>query len=1168
MALVVNTNVASIQAQYNVSKTNQEMSQAMERLSSGSRINSAADDAAGLAITSRMDSQIRGLTQSIRNANDAISLVDTAEGAMDEITNMMQRIRELSVQAANGAMNAQDRDALQAEVDQLVAEVNRVSADTTFNNQKLLDGTYSQSFQIGMNAGQNLGVAINNMSASVLGKDGNVPGATTQITSGSAVGTAATVTKATLAFNGVDTYSFKVNGTTVAGTVDPSNNTSLAAFATDLNNNLKNAGNNDVVAKVAASGVIELQNVAGDKLSVTNFSSTGNGTVSFTPIEGAGSAKLLDDAGTVTSASAVGKQSGTFGVTLDLESGGTYSFKVNNKVISVGASDSISAVADAIETALGGTYVAIISTDTSATAGSGADKYRDAYDAANGTTTADGTMAASFGMGTSEIIIYNTDTATASEINITDFSVTDGKSDGVVGVIDISSPNAEAQLVDGTSFFETAANSTTKIAEQQLTFTSTSSDYIIDIDGQDIRVQAEKLQDGTAAQAIIDALNTASANGGRVSAAGLGSLGNDNGQGTAAATAVYTPDVTANEIGLAFEVSIDDGGTFKTVTLGNTDIPDQAGAIAALQTGFDSAFGAGVVTVGADTGTSTDIALTGPEGTGYKFTFRNLSATAQTFLGATSDTGAGIVSTAGTGGQNGLSNYNYEIVQTGQNITVKKLTNLAATATSTDTLKTKIEALSATMTNTAATSNQLTFAASALNLFETGDAVKRGDSNGATAGLEANKTYYIRKVSATTASFHLTAKDANDNVNAVTLSGTPAGTDTIKLVNGVNATPGNNPSDANWYKNAGTVANKTKDTGTLIDLNTNTNALHTSGAAEASTMTLEFKGDDTFNLTIEGTAVSAAVAGGSVATMIATINGNSTLQAAGVSAEAVTGNSNAILLKRADGTSLDITAFSSTNNTDVVASPGAQQGNTTVLTSKSSVTSGDVAAAGLADKTQATLQFDKQDEVTFKLSDGTTVSTVRFTDTHGGGTTGAFLQAELDKVLAGSDITASVVVSGNAVSVELLNSTGGKIDLYDFQTKGSGTATFRPDTLQGNAVILNDDSAISLQGKSISQISFSSQGGAVEALDIVDRAIQTISDMRAELGAVSNRLEYTVSNLGNIVTNTSASRSRIEDADFAVESANLAKNQILLQAGTAMLAQANASQQTVLSLLG
>jgi flagellin len=367
--------------------------------------------------------------------------------------------------------------------------------------------------------------------------------------------------------------------------------------------------------------------------------------------------------------------------------------------------------------------------------------------------------------------------------------------------------------------------------------------------------------------------------------------------------------------------------------------------------------------------------------------------------------------------------------------------------------------------------------------------------------------------------------------------------------------------------NAGTVANKTKDTGTAIDLNTNTNALHTSGAAEASEMTLEFQGDDTFNMTIEGQAISAAVAGGSVATMIATINANATLQAAGVSAEAVTGNSDAILLKRADGQSLDITAFSATNDTDVLTSPGSQQGIVKTLTSKTAVTAADIAAAGLAEKTQATLAFDQQDEVSFTLSDGTTTSTVRFTDTHAGGTTGANLQAELTKALVGSDITATVVVSGNGVSVELLNKTGGKIELSNFETKGAGTATFRPDTLQGNAVILNDDSAVSLSGKSISQISFATQDGAVEALAIVDRALQTINDMRSELGAVSNRLDHTINNLGNIVVNTEAAQSRIEDADFAVETSNLTKAQILSQAATAMLAQANASKQSVWSVL-
>ncbi|MEN8189424.1 MAG: flagellin [Thermodesulfobacteriota bacterium] len=171
MALTINTNVASLNAQRNLSHTQKGLNTAMERLSSGLRINSAKDDAAGLAISDRMTSQIRGLNQATRNANDGISLAQTAEGAMQESTNILQRIRELAVQSANATNSAADRAALQAEVNQLKSEMNRIANSTTFNGLKIIDGTFvSQQFQVGPNANETIGVSISSMLADDLGR--------------------------------------------------------------------------------------------------------------------------------------------------------------------------------------------------------------------------------------------------------------------------------------------------------------------------------------------------------------------------------------------------------------------------------------------------------------------------------------------------------------------------------------------------------------------------------------------------------------------------------------------------------------------------------------------------------------------------------------------------------------------------------------------------------------------------------------------------------------------------------------------------------------------------------------------------------------------------------------------------------------------------------------
>ena len=160
MAQVINTNIASLTAQRNLNSSQGDLSTALQRLSSGLRINSAKDDAAGLAISERFTTQIRGLNQAARNANDGISLSQTAEGDLSQITNNLQRIRELSVQSANATNSSSDRAALQAEVAELVAEIDRVASTSSFNGVKLLNGSFaSQVFQVGANAGETVSIS-------------------------------------------------------------------------------------------------------------------------------------------------------------------------------------------------------------------------------------------------------------------------------------------------------------------------------------------------------------------------------------------------------------------------------------------------------------------------------------------------------------------------------------------------------------------------------------------------------------------------------------------------------------------------------------------------------------------------------------------------------------------------------------------------------------------------------------------------------------------------------------------------------------------------------------------------------------------------------------------------------------------------------------------------
>jgi len=235
MAMVISTNTASISAQRHLHESRKDLDVAMERLSSGQRINSAADDSAGLAIRDKMTSQIGGLNQAVRNANDAISMAQSAEGGIEESTQILQRMRTLAMQASNDTNTASDRANLNDELTDLQAELTRIAETATFNNQNLLEGTMSSStFQIGHKAGETIALSIADMSADSIGSQGRA-----KVTIATSVGAAGEKIGVARAL-GTDDYDFAnveytiVTGDTLAsiakGTADALNQDS--AFST------------------------------------------------------------------------------------------------------------------------------------------------------------------------------------------------------------------------------------------------------------------------------------------------------------------------------------------------------------------------------------------------------------------------------------------------------------------------------------------------------------------------------------------------------------------------------------------------------------------------------------------------------------------------------------------------------------------------------------------------------------------------------------------------------------------------------------------------------------------------------------------------------------------------------------------------------------------------
>jgi flagellin len=919
---VINTNISSMQAQSAVRTSGLNLSTAMERLSSGVRINSAKDDAAGLAISTRMDTQIRGLSVAIRNANDGISLAQTSEGAMSEITSMLQRVRELALQSSSGVNNPSDRSAMNDEAKQLSAEINRISKTTTFNNQKILDGSFQgKAIQIGDKSGETLMVSISDMSATSLGRS-SISTGEVATTSAVAAGKAAVATVAQMTFTGDDTYTFKVDGITVQATTTSN---SAANIVDAINNNMKAAGKTNYTASLSGSMTVQLTNKLGGNVGVTEFASTSNGKASFNVISGGGTNVLLDDTAAITSSGiAAGSPSSSKGVLLTLatpNTGKTKQFDLNGVRVTITDADNSDALKKTkLEAALGSDYEVYKLGDTLSQAAT----------ASGVTLPAAGSFA-----------IYAKNSA--GNINVTNFTG-DGTAAGVKGQISVVGGTNSAILVDSSNVFNVADAGANQKTTLSLDFTSTSSDYTFEIDGQSVTLLAADTTNGGAATKIIAAI------GG--TAGGLNSL---------------------------------DPGTI-----------------------------------------------------------------------------------------------DYEVVQNGSNVTISKAGGNAGVMT------------------------------------------------GSAAVADDNKLYIT-------------------NLTATASQAIAATASTFKI-------------------NDSTITNTS-------DLSTVGYGLHTAGTVTPTKMTLQVSGDGTyaFNMTnLAGTgqdqSINASVTNGNISSLISAINNKTSTS--GITAAADPNNSLALVLTRADGKSIQLTGFNASGSATMLATPNANQGVSKLLDDNSGVASASATAAGAAVASVAKLGFSAVDKYQFKISDGNSVAVVRATSisaiNSSAGTLDLFNEVTSALANVASDITVAQDGAGN---LTFTNAKGGKIELNSFTSDGTSVATFTPSTGQGNAKILDDNNGSAATGKSVGEISLLTEGGSTEALGILDKAMQQVSDERSKLGAIQSRLEYTVNNLSSIVTNTAASRSRILDTDYAKETTNLAKAQIIQQAATAMLAQANQSAQSVLALL-
>ena len=414
MPQVINTNVASLNAQRNLNTSQSALASSLQRLSSGLRINSAKDDAAGLAISERFTTQIRGLNQATRNANDGISLAQTGEGALAEITANLQRIRELAVQSANATNSASDRAALDLEVQQRIAEIDRTATQTSFNGQKIIDGTFgTAAFQVGANVGETISVGLStSMRSTAIGKTADYVNGTTAYSTSYAIGQQGT---------GVDSSALAAGDLSI--TVGSAAAVGVGASA-DNSAGAGNAGRDATSAysKVQAINAASIPNLSAEANTtvVFDYSTITSGAAADTytlSINGTGiytaNANLTITGATM--ATAINQNSAATGVTASFDS-------ANNRM-TLSASDgrNILLSQTAVDDDSSSTVIGAGFTTTTATP-----QNNTVNDALNASTTASGTAVAVTARGT--IRLTSTDSITLSGNNETRIGYADNSS--------------------------------------------------------------------------------------------------------------------------------------------------------------------------------------------------------------------------------------------------------------------------------------------------------------------------------------------------------------------------------------------------------------------------------------------------------------------------------------------------------------------------------------------------------------------------------------------------------------------------------------------------------------------------------------------------------------------------------------------------------------------
>ncbi|OUV02953.1 MAG: hypothetical protein CBC42_05460 [Betaproteobacteria bacterium TMED82] len=1139
---VINTNMKSLIAQDSSNINNRKLSTAMERLSTGNKINSAKDDAAGLAISTRMDSQIRGLNMAVKNAYDTVSLTETAEGAMQEVTNMLQRMRELALQAANDTNSDLDRRYLQDEIDQLAAEIDRVATTTQFNSINVLDGSYAgKVFQIGSNFEQSMNISIGSMASDVLGvATSNSAASSTSSTSSSSAASGTTST---------------IEGNLVEGT---------AADKTVVNLDFLNNGQNGTSGSDVYSFTV-VDDISGLSASLANA------TVDLTQqlSKDAFLAKLTLAASTaqtdtrVTSGFDVSAQLTPGATGLDLSSPVNYG-KVKFAISVDGGATVQVDLRDKLISTSGVDESSVTNTELIAGMTSELQRLFDTSIQASAHTSNGG-------------IVIEDDQGRR-------LKVTQGAGDGALF-------GTDEQTSGGLLARETERNNISAAWEG-------SKIVLTNEGGGKVSVQGFTSQNSS--QVVFDTVKDSQTDG--INEPVL--LATANANMLTQSSVSFTGKVEQTELNMIFSDRIGDGSALYSFRITNGDGDDYANISnletintlddATIQASVAAAISAGIV---ANYGSDSTF-----DASEFEVVFKDNQ------LSITNTKGRAIAI------EDFSSTHGF--------VTVTP----ANEPGSSEVLASQNAYYSETRVKLNTGAFGLDFSATGTNRFQfTMDGVRNSanmtisvDGDSAAQNL-SNGTQFAASVQAAIRATDVFIRDPNDgsammtaDISNVTVT---YDADTAELVfrdPAGRALGFGYDASANGLQNL-TVgplleqsvtgnANKRFD----VDINS---AIAQGDVINASEVKMTFNTSDTsFNFQLNGTYLDGASTNASAAMVNAVAWDTTTpfdeqdiktkLDDLMVTLNAthpdpvfeykVDSANRAITLYQRDGGELVVGGFVTANTHRTVTAeltPAADQGDATTLSFLNHSKATQATANGtLGVATTATLNLEGDDLYGLKVSDGIQSYTLSDTVVDISNTTSVSKFADsLEEALIGSGIKVTMDTDGN---VFFKRDDGGQIILQEFTSATGKAGRWTPSQGQGEAVALAGNGQVPLSvtvsssgssssyspvsgggSTAVSEINIQTQVGASNAIKAIDSALAYVQAERSNLGAVQNRLTHTIDNLSNIVTSTSSAQSRVRDTDYAKETSELARTQIISQAATAMLAQANQQPQLVLQLL-